>query len=275
MADIKNDNYIAIQGFMVKDLELTGNELIAYALIYGFSQDGESQFRGSLSYVAEWLNCSKTTAFNILNNLAEDGFIQKTDKFINGVKLCDYSAIKPTDEELMKIKERKQKRKDEEKNKRCSKNLNTRSKKLNKGVQKVGTHNINNNIKDKNNLNSASATHDSDFEFEILQKVAKLTDDETIIEAIRYYLEKYKRFTGKNHPNVSKSALNVIIDNIETVLQDEWDDVVNEDGLERMISRHFKTDYGQDIDYNIVHFGSEKILEYQARNVGLITGWRD
>ena len=42
-----------------------------------------------------------------------------------------------------------------------------------------------------------------------------------------------------------------------------------------MISRHFKTDYGQAIDYNIVHFGSEKILEYQARNVGLITGWRD
>lgn len=274
MADIKNDNYIAIQGFMVKDLELTGNELIAYALIYGFSQDGESQFRGSLSYVAEWMNCSKTTAFNILNKLAEDGFIQKTDKFINGVKLCDYSAIKPSDKELIEIKERKQKRKDEEKNKRCSKNLNTRSKNLNRGVQKVGTHNINNNIKDKNNLNSASATHDSDFDCEILRKVEKLTDDETIIEAIQYYLDKYKRFTGKNHPNVSKSALENIIYNIQEVLQDEWDYVVNEDGLERMISRHFKTDYGQDIDYNIVHFGIEKILEYQARNVGLITGWR-
>ena len=143
------------------------------------------------------------------------------------------------------------------------------------GVQKVGTHNINNNIKDKNNLNSASKTHDSDFDFEILQKANKLTDDETIIESIQYYLDKYKRFAGKNHPNVSKAALNVIIYNIQSVLQDEWDDVVNEDGLERMISRHFKTDYGQAIDYNIVHFGTEKILEYQARNVGLITGWRD
>lgn len=134
-----------------------------------------------------------------------------------------------------------------------------------------------NKIKNQNNktVNSASATHDIDFDFEILEKANKLTDDETIIEAIQYYLDKYKRFTGKNHPNVSKSALNDIICNIETVLQDEWDDVVNEDGLERMISRHFKTDYGQAIDYNIVHFGSEKILEYQARNVGLITGWRD
>ena len=134
-----------------------------------------------------------------------------------------------------------------------------------------------NKIKNQNNktVNSASATHDSDFDFEILQKANKLTDDETIIEAIQYYLDKYKRFTGKNHPNVSKAALEDIICNIQSVLQDEWDDVVNDDGLERMISRHFKTDYGQDIDYNIVHFGSEKILEYQARNVGLITGWRD
>ena len=66
-----------------------------------------------------------------------------------------------------------------------------------------------------------------------------------------------------------------IICNIKSVLQYEWEDVVNEDGLERMISRHFKTDYGQAIDYNLVHFGTEKILEYQARNVGLITGWRE
>ena len=134
-----------------------------------------------------------------------------------------------------------------------------------------------NKIKNQNNktVNSASATHDSDFDFEILKKANKLTDDETIIEAIQYYVDKYKRFTGNNHPNVSKSALEDIICNIQSVLQDEWEDVVNEDGLERMISRHFKTDYGQAIDYNIVHFGTEKILEYQARNVGLITGWRE
>lgn len=126
-----------------------------------------------------------------------------------------------------------------------------------------------------NSVNSSTELNDSDFDFEILQKANKLTDDETIIEAIKYYLDKYKRFTGKNHPNVSKSALEDIIRNIQSVLQDEWEDVVNEDGLERMISRHFKTDYGQNIDYNLVHFGTEKILEYQARNVGLITGWRD
>lgn len=157
MAKIKNENFIAIQGFMIKELGLSGNELIAYALIYGFSQDSESEFKGSLNYVAEWLNCSKTTAFNLLNKLADDGFIKKTEKTINGVKFCNYSAVKPDDEELKKIKLRKQIRKEKEKTERSSKKLNTCSKKyngcsksLNEGVQKVDTHNNNNidNIKD-------------------------------------------------------------------------------------------------------------------------------
>lgn len=156
MAKIKNENFIAIQGFMVKELGLSGNELIAYALIYGFSQDNESEFKGSLNYVAEWLNCSKTTAFNLLNKLADDGFVKKTEKTINGVKFCNYSAVKPDDEELKKIKLRKQIRKEKEKTERsskklntCSKNYNGCSKKLNEGVQKVDTHNNNiDNIKD-------------------------------------------------------------------------------------------------------------------------------
>lgn len=156
MAKIKNENFIAIQGFMVKELGLSGNELIAYALIYGFSQDNESEFKGSLNYVAEWLNCSKTTAFNLLNKLADDGFIKKTEKTINGVKFCNYSAVKPDDEELKKIKLRKQIRKEKEKPERSSKKLNTCSKKyngcsknLNGGVQKVDIHNNNiDNIKD-------------------------------------------------------------------------------------------------------------------------------
>lgn len=155
MAKIKNENFIAIQGFMVKELGLTGNELIAYALVYGFSQDDESEFKGSLNYVAEWLNCSRTTAFNLLNKLADDGFIKKTEKTINGVKFCNYSATKPNNEELKEIKLRKQIRKEREKLERsskklntCSKNYNGCSKKLNEGVQKVDTHNNIDNIKD-------------------------------------------------------------------------------------------------------------------------------
>ena len=35
---MKNENYITIQGWMVNELKLTGNDLICYALIYGFTK---------------------------------------------------------------------------------------------------------------------------------------------------------------------------------------------------------------------------------------------
>lgn len=127
----------------------------------------------------------------------------------------------------------------------------------------------------ENTYNSPSSMRESDFDLEIMQKVTELTENDAIIDGIQYYLDTYRRYMNKRHPNVSKPAIKDIIHNIETILQDEWDDVVNEDGLIRMITRHFKTDYGEPIDYNLVHFGTEKILYYQARNVGLITGRRD
>lgn len=167
MAKVKNEHYITIQEFMVNDLELSGNELIAYALIYGFSQDGESYFKGSLSYVAKWLNCSKATACTILNKLADDGFLEKKEKNVNGVRLCDYTAYPIDEKALNEIKEKKKERKEKEKAERYakklntpsknhkgySKNLNRRSKNLNGGIQKTLTHNttdILDDMKDEN-----------------------------------------------------------------------------------------------------------------------------
>ena len=46
-------NYIVIQDFMLTDLGLTGNDLLVYALVYGYSQDGESEYYGSLSHNSE------------------------------------------------------------------------------------------------------------------------------------------------------------------------------------------------------------------------------
>lgn len=126
-----------------------------------------------------------------------------------------------------------------------------------------------------NTYNSPTKSGNTDFDSAIMQKVTELTDDETIINGISYYLDTYRRKTGKYHPDVSKSALDNIIYTINVVLRDVWEDVESENGLVRMIDRHFRTDYGMQVDYNIVHFGSEGIVEKQARNVGLITGWRD
>ena len=80
---MKKENYILIQGFMVTDLKLKGNELLAYAIIYGFSQEEGQTFRGSLSYLEKWLNASKQTVINTLKSLVEKGLIKKTEKVIN------------------------------------------------------------------------------------------------------------------------------------------------------------------------------------------------
>lgn len=83
-------NYITIQGFMVQDLNLKGNELLLYALIYGFSQSTENEFTGSVAYMCKWLNCAKNTVFKTLKSLVDSGLIIKTKSEQNGVPQCSY-----------------------------------------------------------------------------------------------------------------------------------------------------------------------------------------
>lgn len=87
---VKNENFIAVQGWMLKDLKLKGNELIIYACIYGFSQADNQVFNGSLQYLADWTNSTKQGVLRCLKSLTEKGFIVKTEKIINGVKFCEY-----------------------------------------------------------------------------------------------------------------------------------------------------------------------------------------
>lgn len=89
---VKDGNYVTIQSFMVKDLKLKGNELLTYAIIYGFSQNGESKFTGSLQYIADWTNSTKQGVMKNLKSLVEKGLIVKTDIYNNGVKFVQYHA---------------------------------------------------------------------------------------------------------------------------------------------------------------------------------------
>jgi DNA-binding MarR family transcriptional regulator len=90
MGMIKSGNYINIQGFMVKDLGLKGNELLVYAIIYGFSQDGETHFTGSLQYLADWTNSTKQGVLKNLKSLLEKKLIQRVDVEKNRVKFVEY-----------------------------------------------------------------------------------------------------------------------------------------------------------------------------------------
>lgn len=91
---VNRENYIVLQGFMLTDLKLKGNELVIYACIYGFSQAENQVFNGSLQYLADWTNSTKQGVVKSLKSLVEKGYIQKTEKYINGVKFCEYYATK-------------------------------------------------------------------------------------------------------------------------------------------------------------------------------------
>lgn len=88
----KIDNYITVPGFAIVELELSGNELLCYSLIYGFTQDKETEFRGSLNYVASALNVTKQNAKKIIDRLIDRGLIEKREMFFSGVKFCHYVA---------------------------------------------------------------------------------------------------------------------------------------------------------------------------------------
>lgn len=87
-------NYITIQGWMVSELGLKGNELLIYAIIYGFTQKENQWYTGSRKYLSEWTGATKQTVGNYLKSLADKGYIEKREQFVNGVKFCDYRVKK-------------------------------------------------------------------------------------------------------------------------------------------------------------------------------------
>jgi len=91
---MKNENYFVIQGWMVNELQLKGNDLLIFAIIYGFSQNGESKFFGSLRYLQESIGCSEPTVRKALNSLIDQGLIIKHQRITNNVTFNEYSITK-------------------------------------------------------------------------------------------------------------------------------------------------------------------------------------
>lgn len=90
---INPQTYYTVQGWMRSDLGLKDKELTVYAIIYGFSQDGNSEYSGSARYLAEWIGCSRSTIMEVLKRLVEKGLLKKQDYYQNGVCFCKYTAV--------------------------------------------------------------------------------------------------------------------------------------------------------------------------------------
>ena len=87
---MEKGGYVNIQEWML-EFDLSANELIAFAIIYGFSQDGRSTCKGGYGYLKKWLNVSTNHTVNtILQKLIKMGLIVCKESQKGAIKTCEY-----------------------------------------------------------------------------------------------------------------------------------------------------------------------------------------
>lgn len=91
---MNDDKFVIIYDWMVERLKLSGNRLIIYGIIYGFSKNGE-WFQGSAAYLCKRSGVTERGIRKILKGLREDGLLAKKERIQNGVIYVDYRAINP------------------------------------------------------------------------------------------------------------------------------------------------------------------------------------
>jgi hypothetical protein len=90
MAKVTDTNFLTIEGWMRTALNLSGNELIVFAVIYQFSQGKAGRYIGGLPYLADWCGCHPDTARRAIRELEERGLIEALRGEVNGVPYCNY-----------------------------------------------------------------------------------------------------------------------------------------------------------------------------------------
>ena len=86
--------YLTIQEEM-RAVGLKGNELLVFALINGYSQEGQGCYYGSLAHLQEVCGISsRQTAISVLKSLADKGLVNKIETLHNEVKYVSYSVSK-------------------------------------------------------------------------------------------------------------------------------------------------------------------------------------
>jgi Fic family protein len=73
----KRNDYIVIQEPMISVLGLSGNSLLVFAVIHGFTKDGEQHYRAMPEDLAKWTGASDRTIDAVLKKLRECGYINR------------------------------------------------------------------------------------------------------------------------------------------------------------------------------------------------------
>ena len=140
---MENTDFVNIQGWMINELNLKGNELIIYALIYGFTKDGVSEFKGSRQYMADWTNTSVRSVQNVVNSLVDKGMIEKNNHInkYGSLETSGYKAIN-----VPKLSSEKNSLVEKKIHEGSEKSSSPLEKKVHEGSEKSSHNNIDNNI---------------------------------------------------------------------------------------------------------------------------------
>lgn len=93
MKDLKKQDFVCVQAPMISELNLVGkNELILFAMIFGYSKDGKSTCRASLNHMQKWLKTSHSAVVRTLNDLVEAGYINRHEYYEGKVKCVEYTT---------------------------------------------------------------------------------------------------------------------------------------------------------------------------------------
>ena len=90
---LNDNNFYTITGWMRNKLHLDGNELIVYAVIYSYSQDGISELVGGIKHLMDCTGCGRRTIIRILSDLEERGLIMVSARNKISGKPNAYSAV--------------------------------------------------------------------------------------------------------------------------------------------------------------------------------------
>ena len=197
---MEKNYYINIQSFMVQDLKLSGNELLTYAIVYGFSQDGESTFVGSSKYISYALGVSRPTAIKALDSLTAKGLIIKSQEKINDVVFNRYKVSLDVIKNL---------------NRPYKETLQGGYKESLQGGYKESLHS--NKYKDINIKNNKEKVSKSAKRISYDEQIEEYSDNEELRQALKAFIQM-RNLIKKPLTNY---ALKLILNNIDKLAKDD------------------------------------------------------
>ena len=198
---MENTDFLNIQGWMINELNLKGNELIVYALIYGFTKDGVSEFRGSRQYMADWTNSSVRSVQNVVNSLIDKGMIEKNnhiDKY-GSLETSGYKAIN-----VPKLSSEKNSLVEKKVHEGSEKSSSPLEKKVHEGSEKSSHNNIDNNIS-----NNIVDIKEKNIKKESVNSViAEYTENKDLQDALHGFVEMRNKARKPLTARAMKLSLN-------------------------------------------------------------------